>query len=236
MFHRLLYKYNMISIALYRKNVTQKFYYVYINPKETTLIRDTDMIFVLSSTENIINIYEKNFEGKLFSNYDNSSKEQKNNSDNPNVFQTLIKNVLEQINNKENTENNNNNNKEDSSNKVELKKKSSIINILKYNKNKNNKNNKNKISINIKENHGGKNNNIKDIKDIKDTKDTKANPIIKGKFIEIDKIQDKLDKGINTLKLINNKYKDVKNNVDIFVKEEITNEILVYISKYYKKK
>ena len=45
-----------------------------------------------------------------------------------------------------------------------------------------------------------------------------------------------MDKGINTLKLINNKYKDVKNNVDIFVKEEITNEILVYISKYYKKK
>ena len=235
MFHRLLYKYNMISIALYRKNVTQKFYYVYINPKETTLIRDTDMIFVLSSTENIINIYEKNFEGKLFSNYDNSSKEQKNNSDNPNVFQTLIKNVLEQINNKENTENNNNN-KEDSSNKVELKKKSSIINIFKYKNNKNNKNNKNKISINLKENHKEKNNNIKDIKDIKDTKDTKANPIIKGKFIEIDKIQDKLDKGINTLKLINNKYKDVKNNVDIFVKEEITNEILVYISKYYKKK
>jgi hypothetical protein len=59
MFKRLLSKYNMISIALYRKNVQENCYYVYTNPKKTSLIRETDMVFVLSSTENIIALYEK---------------------------------------------------------------------------------------------------------------------------------------------------------------------------------
>ena len=41
----------MISVALYRKNEQEDFYYVYTNPKKTTLIRETDMVFVLSSTD-----------------------------------------------------------------------------------------------------------------------------------------------------------------------------------------
>ena len=242
MFNRLLYKYNMISIALYRKNVSQKFYYVYINPKETTLIRDTDMIFVLSSTENIKNIYEKNFGENPFSKYD-----QKQSPDNNNVYQSLMKGVIEQINNnneikennynnynninKDNSENNketnenndkkDNNKKEVNSNEDDSNKKT-VINVYKKNKKK-----KTYIHLNLKESHKEKNNNIKDIKD---------NPQKKGKFIEIDKIQNKIDKGIKFLTKINDKNKDIKNNVETIVKQEISNEMLFYISNYYKQK
>ena len=60
MFKRLLTKNGMISIALYRKNINENCYYVYTNPKKTTLIRDTDFVFVLASTENILGLIEKN--------------------------------------------------------------------------------------------------------------------------------------------------------------------------------
>ena len=60
MFRRLLIKNKMISIGLYRKNTLENFYYVYTNPKKTTLLRETDRVFVLSSTDNIISFTEKN--------------------------------------------------------------------------------------------------------------------------------------------------------------------------------
>ena len=60
MFKRLLIKNKMISIGLYRKNNIENFYYVYTNPKKTTLIRETDFIFVLSCGDNIVSYIEKN--------------------------------------------------------------------------------------------------------------------------------------------------------------------------------
>ena len=49
-------------------------------------------------------------------------------------------------------------------------------------------------------------------------------------------MQDKLDKSKKILTTINNKSKDMKKNVDTFVKQEIINEIMVYISKNDMKK
>ena len=84
MFIRLLNEYSMISIALYRKNIQENFYYVYTNPSKTTLIRENDMVFVLSSTENIINIYEKNLKDITSSKNDQpiTNSFQKNKSEN----------------------------------------------------------------------------------------------------------------------------------------------------------
>ena len=47
MYERIVSKYGVVPIALYRKNLVENFYYVYTNPKKTTLIRDSDLIFVL---------------------------------------------------------------------------------------------------------------------------------------------------------------------------------------------
>ena len=252
MFNRLLVKYNMISIALYRKNVNENCYYVYINPRETTLIRDTDMIFVLSSKENIINIYEKNIEEIPFSKYEkmeNSAKEEEeennNTSNNPTFFQTLINGVLQQIDQKDNNNktkndsklniNNNNMVKKDSKlnisnnkdNEDDSKKNSSSISIVKSQSKK-------KIFRNLRKkyaNEKDKNENEKEQEKNEKEKNKKN-----GKFLEINKMQDKLDKIMNTLKEIYNKSKDMTNKVDRDIKEEIMNEMLFYISKNDKNK
>ncbi len=206
MFIRLLNKYNMISIALYRKNIQENFYYVYTNPRKTTLIRESDMVFVLSSTENIKNIYEKNLVNI------NSSKNEKltfssqnNNSDNPSTFKTLVgiveKEIKEECNNQKYLHiKKNNNNSEKISNIIKNKKKNrySILKINNYNIFK---------------------------------EERKDKSVKKGKYQEIDNIQIKLDKIIKILKEINNKYNNINGNIDNFIKEEIINEMQFYIDK-----
>ena len=60
MFKRMLVKNGILCIGLYRKNMIDNFYYVYTNPKKTTLIRETDYVFVFALTENIEDYFEKN--------------------------------------------------------------------------------------------------------------------------------------------------------------------------------
>ena len=225
MFNRLLLKNKMISIALYRKNDKDNFYYVYTNPKKTTLIRETDMVFVLSSTENIIAIYEKNlveinpqqkYYNELFSddknyenNYDNNIN---NNNNNSNFFKALQDAVQQQLKDTVNNNNNiNNKKKENNSNKGNSEFKNAIFsNLFKDKKGKDKRNSIRKG----------------DEKDIY---------FQKGKYTEIDTMQNRLDKAMEKLKLINIKCKDIKNDVDDFVKEEIVNELSVYVSKTVKK-
>ena len=38
----------LLCLVLYRKDVIDNFYYVYINPRKTTLVNKTDFAFVLS--------------------------------------------------------------------------------------------------------------------------------------------------------------------------------------------
>ena len=220
MFNRLLLKYNMISIALYRKNVSENFYYVYINPRETTLIRDTDMIFVLSSTENIKIIYEKNFEEVLFSENIPPNPKENNNSK---FFSSLMNSVLTQIQRNNINENNEINKNEEFSEKSSKEGDGSSINLYKYQKRK-------KFSL-------FKKNQIKEKEEKKEKEEENEKKNIKnGKFIEIDKMQKKMDKMINILKSINDKSLDMKNKVDNDVKEELVNEILFYISRVDKNK
>ena len=206
MFLRLLNKYNMVSIALYRKNIQENFYYVYTNPRKTTLIRESDMVFVLSSTENIKNIYEKNLVDITSSKNEKPTVSfQNNNSDNPSIFKTLVDCVEKEIKDKYNNQkylptkkNNNDSVKTSNIIKNQRKKRDSVIRM----------NNRNVFK-----------------------EEEKDKSVKKGKYQEIENIQIKLDKIINILKEINNKYNDINDNIDNFVKEEIVNEMQFYIDK-----
>ena len=55
-FYYFLLRHHSIAIALYRKNTIDEFYYVYTNPKKTTLLREHDFVFVLSNNNYIIEL------------------------------------------------------------------------------------------------------------------------------------------------------------------------------------
>ena len=55
-FYSFLLRHHSIAIALYRKNTVDGFYYVYTNPKKTTLLREHDFVFVLSNNNYIIEL------------------------------------------------------------------------------------------------------------------------------------------------------------------------------------
>ena len=229
MFKRLLNKYNMISIALYRKNVQENCYYVYTNPKKTSLIRETDMVFVLSNTENIISIYSKNLVGvnsqqKYFDSFFNDEKNEKIDNNNEPFSKILHDSVQQKI--KENVITNNNtfNNKQKDNN-------------ISAKNTKDNNEIKNAILSNIfKDNKGGKG----DKKDRRNSLlglkgEEKEIKFQKGKYAEIDSMQNRLDKASEKLKIINDKYQGIENDINHFVKEEIVNELLVYVTKTGKK-
>jgi len=226
MFKRLLNKYNMISIALYRKNVQENCYYVYTNPKKTSLIRETDMVFVLSNTENIISIYSKNLVGvntqqKYFDAFFNEEKNEKSDNNNLPFFKTLQDSVQQKV--KENIINNNTFKLKDYN--------ASTKNI------KDNNEIKNSIFSNLfKDNKGGKSDKKEKRNSVLLSKgEEKELKFQKGKYAEIDSMQDRLDKTSEKLKEINEKYKNIESDISHFVKEEIVNELLVYVTKTGKK-
>ena len=58
-FFYFLLRHHSIGIGLYRKNIIESFYYVYTNPKKTTLLRDSDFVFVLSNNVNILDLVDE---------------------------------------------------------------------------------------------------------------------------------------------------------------------------------
>ena len=233
MFKRLLNKYSMISIALYRKNEQENFYYVYINPKKTTLIRENDMVFVLSSTDNIVAYYEKNlvelnikrgyFDDSFLEEKKNSGVVNNNNNNNnnnngggSNYFKVLQDSIQQQMNDMSiNNSTNANSKKKENNNKMN------------NDNNNNNKNTsfKNNIFSNLFKDKR------KDRKSISIKGDEKEFYLQKGKYHEIDAMQNRLDKAMDKLRLINEKCENIERDVDGFVKEEIVNELSVYIAK-----
>ena len=204
----------------------ESFYYVYTNPKKTTLVRKNDMVFVLSSLENLSSYYEKNLfiinsEGKIIhndtdeeidkSNIDLDSIDLINNESNLNTehthsFSKTIKNAIDQQILAKNE------------NQV-LKKAEKGGKRMSLNNN-NNINNKNILNL-LEE---------KDIKGKKYKSVFNKNEIKRGKYFEIDNIQDRLDKGIEKLKMINDKCNNINKDVEKFVNEEISSEFSVYIA------
>ena len=192
MFQRLLIKNKMISIALYRKNMSENFYYVYTNPKKTTLIRETDLVFVLSSTDSILNLIEKNLLNLESLNENNkiTSLEEIEKKTSINGGKNLLKELHEQIDKMSNKKVLNNNSKE-------KRKRGSFIN----------------------DNPLFRSNHDREIL------------INKGKYIEIDKLQKLLDKGMEKLKEINKKVNDTSTYINNYIKEGINDEFCVYLNK-----
>ncbi|MCQ2815745.1 MAG: calcium-activated potassium channel [archaeon] len=58
-FYFLVKVHHSISIALYRKNIIEGYYYVYTNPKRTTLLRDCDFAFILANSASILDLLEE---------------------------------------------------------------------------------------------------------------------------------------------------------------------------------
>lgn len=214
MFKRLLTKNGMISIALYRKNINENCYYVYTNPKKTTLIRDTDLVFVLANTENITGLIEKNLLGTGQSLNENDIKrltvkfETKviSNESGAQPQTSLQESIQLQIGNIAKTKS----------------KKSSKINLL--NKVDKKENNKDSSPVTERKNKSR----YTSIK----VGEKEAN-MHKGKYAEIDSLQSRLDKAMEKLKEINNKYNNIGKDVNNFIKEGINEEFLVYVNKKY---
>ena len=215
MFKRLLNKYSMISVALYRKNEAENFYYVYTNPKKTTLIRETDMVFVLSSTENIIAIYEKNLvDVNIQQKYNDGASNEDNIINIENSNQPFIKAFQEAVQNQ--LKDGANNKKKDGA----IIHKNSVIT----------QNVKNALYSNLFKDKGKERKST-----INRRGEEKETFIQRGKYTEIDNLQNKLDKAMEKLRTINSKSRNIEKDVDYFVKEEIATELSIYVTKTGKK-
>ena len=233
MFKRMLSKNGILCIALYRKNAIDNFYYVYTNPRMTTLIRETDFVFVLSGTENIESLNDKNIFNasikKEEDDIDNNNEinmnvlEENNEIGKPNIFQVLQESIQKQFKQykDDNNENKNNNN-----------------NILNINKNANNEkeeNNKNKD--NDKDNNKGmrrrnnRNSTIKQTILFNKFKEDENNPEDKKNYSEVEHLQYKVDQIMERLKKVSQKVQDFDKEMKSYIKDEVNNEFYVYLNK-----
>ena len=219
MFKRLLIKYSMICIALYRKNEQDSFYYVYTNPKKTSLIKKNDFVFVLTTTENLISYYEKN----LFS---FNSEE--------NIFPFNEENISNKVNEDINIENDNINMNAPPFSKVfhdaleqQIQINNKDINLIP----KKVDNFEKKMSAD-----NFNNNSLKNLFNNKEKRTKKYNSVFnknevkRGKYSEIDNMQNKLDKGIEKLKSISDKCKNINEDISNYINEGISSEFSVYLS------
>ena len=110
-FYYFLLRHRSIAIALYRKNTNDGFYYVYTNPKKTTLLREHDFIFVLSNNNSIIELIGE----RLLINDD------ENNNNSGNFSRNESKSNLD-LNNSRNISNNSSQDKEKDNNSKNISK------------------------------------------------------------------------------------------------------------------
>ena len=225
MFKRLLTKNNMIAVALYRKNVIENFYYVYTNPKKTTLIRDTDLVFVLASTENIIDIYEKSLAGinnpiilNTKTNYE------KNQSNNLNKIQQSVE-QNERVNTKGDITK-----RTETFNVKESKKK-----VIELTDDKNQNEAIIRKGIRKLTEKLGINGTVGRRGSVAKSRIKSEDKNYKGKYVEIDSLQKRIDKAMGALKNVNDDCKGIQKDIDKYVKEEICNEFVVYLNKGNKK-
>ena len=218
MFKRMLTKNGILCIGLYRKNLIDNFYYVYTNPRKTTLIKDTDYIFILAGTESIENYYRQN-ELKISKNNQKEKENEingneKDEKEKPSFYKMLQESMKKQY--------------------LLLKRKKSVID--------NSINIKEKIinldSINI--------NNINEEKDLNENSilvNENLNPennfdLIKEEkskseknYKEVEELQNQVNKTMEKLKKLNINFNEFEEDIDSYIKNEIKNELLVYLNK-----
>ena len=172
-FYYFLLRHHSIAIALYRKNTINDFYYVYTNPKKTTLLREHDFVFVLSNNNYIIELVGE----RLLINEEESSSD---------------KMVLSESESKTN---------------MESSFKSSFV-IAQENKSKNDD---------------------KSNKSDKTQDETEIN-ISNSKYANLNRVQDRINKIQNELKIIKEKFDKFPEYIDETIDKEIDNEFKFYLN------
>ena len=238
MFKRILSKNGMLCLALYRKDVIDNFYYVYTNPRKTTLVRETDFVFVLSGTENIESLFDKNIfnisnkkeEDDGYNNNENNeiNVEENNNIGKPSIFQVLQESIQKQFvgikGNKSSLDNTNTINNDD--NEI------NIDSIYIYN-NKNESEDKEMSRNNIKIEESKKNRIYSKFKEDKNNNNINNND--KKNYSEVEELQQKVNKSMERLKIVSQKTKEFEKEIYDYIQEEIHNEFLVYLNKIKQK-
>ena len=221
MFKRMITKNRILCIALYRKNLIDNFYYVYTNPKKTTLIKDTDYIFILAGTGSIEEYYKQN-KLKINKNIDKenqiNNKDEKNEKEKPAFFNGLKESMKKQY--------------------IHMRK-SSIISLLDNQKNLFNSFDEKSINLDsMNLNNIGEENKLNDInifieENLKENKDLKPSndEISQKKYKEIEELQEQVNKTMEKLKQLNNSFNEFENNINGFVKDEVKNDLLIYLNK-----
>ena len=219
LFKRMITKNGILCIALYRKNLIDNFYYVYTNPRKTTLIKETDFIFILAGTASIDKYYEH-----YQSNIDNKKEkenefkgERKEEKKKPAFFKMLQESIKKQYlllkNNKNNVDNSiNNNEKSINLNSIILNNISNTNEDENLKENKIQRSQKKRHSIFFNYSNVEKSNSQKNYK-------------------EIEQLQQQVNKTMDKLKQLNIDKNEFEEDINSHIKNEVRNELLVYLNK-----
>ena len=215
LFKRMLNKNGILCIALYRKNLVDNFYYVYTNPKKTTLIKETDYIFVLAGTQNIDKYYEQN-EAKIV-NINEKNKENDFNKINKRSDKkkpTLVKMLQDSIKMQYLQLRKNKNINDNSFNKEE-----NLLSLDNINMNFINNINeerllyRNSSELNEKQRHSI-------FFNIANYEEAKS----KKNYKEVEELQKQVNKTMEKLKKLNINFNDFETDIDSHIKNEIKSE------------
>jgi hypothetical protein len=220
LFKRMITKNGILCIALYRKNLVDNFYYVYTNPRKTTLIKETDFIFILAGTASIDKYYEhyeSNIDNKKEKESEFNKGERKEEKKKPAFFQMLQESIKKQylLLRK---------NKIDIDNSVNIKEKSLNLNsIILNNINSMNEDETLKESQ-IKPNQNKRHSILFNYSNIENSKSQKN-------YKEIEELQQQVNKTMDKLKQLNIDKNEFEEDINSHIKNEVRNELLVYLNK-----
>ena len=220
LFKRMITKNGILCIALYRKNLVDNFYYVYTNPRKTTLIKETDFIFILAGTASIDKYYEhyeSNIDNKKEKESEFNKGERKEEKKKPAFFQMLQESIKKQylLLRK---------NKIDIDNSVNIKEKSLNLNSIILN-NINSMNEDETFKENqIKPNQNKRHSILFNYSNIENSKSQKN-------YKEIEELQQQVNKTMDKLKQLNIDKNEFEEDINSHIKNEVRNELLVYLNK-----
>jgi hypothetical protein len=220
LFKRMITKNGILCIALYRKNLVDNFYYVYTNPRKTTLIKETDFIFILAGTASIDKYYEhyeSNIDNKKEKESEFNKGERKEEKKKPAFFQMLQESIKKQylLLRK---------NKIDIDNSINIKEKSLNLNsIILNNINSMNEDETLKESQ-IKPNQNKRHSILFNYSNIENSKSQKN-------YKEIEELQQQVNKTMDKLKQLNIDKNEFEEDINSHIKNEVRNELLVYLNK-----
>lgn len=238
LFSHLIESNYVIPLGLYRRSSDSDFYYVYTNPTKTTILRISDLVYVLGQTANILDLLEDK-EEYIEENVNNENISEK--SDNSsNSSNSLVKNKNSNLNlnlNKRqslfkkrtsfilgkalsNEEQNEKIKKQTTINKTQVND-GNVLNPVNMNK-------RMSVTSEIFKN-ANLNNTNNNLNLYKKLTNNQLNDKISSKYFEIDKIRDSFIELKNELNELTKEYSNFKENITEVVKNEIDNELNIFL-------